>query len=253
SKSQSQMSLSKEGMASSNDKLSAFRARLQTEAEKLILEVFPQKVLDLDQMIFDDKYSFKRLPEILPTGDLNIPIPEPEKVNGESDAPATKKRKIGNGEAESVCINGVIPKNEHLGELMEEIRPMIREAVEDMNKLKMWITLLIPRIEDGNNFGVSIQEEALSEVRATEGEAASFLDQLSRYFVGRAKLLTKVAKYPQVADYRRAILDMDEKQFVNIRLIITELRNHFATLHDMITKNMEKIKKPRTSNMDHMY
>lgn len=28
----------------------------------------------------------------------------------------------------------------------------------------MWITLLIPRIEDGNNFGVSIQEETLGEV-----------------------------------------------------------------------------------------
>lgn len=28
----------------------------------------------------------------------------------------------------------------------------------------MWILFLIPRIEDGNNFGVSIQEEALNEV-----------------------------------------------------------------------------------------
>lgn len=28
----------------------------------------------------------------------------------------------------------------------------------------MWILFLIPRIEDGNNFGVSIQEEVLSEV-----------------------------------------------------------------------------------------
>ncbi|GMS89469.1 hypothetical protein PENTCL1PPCAC_11644, partial [Pristionchus entomophagus] len=250
------MSLSKERMATSTEKLSAFRARLQTEAERLVLEVFPQKVLDLDQMIFDPRFSFERLPEILPSGDLNIPIPQPEKVHkGEGDAPVSKKRKIANGEAEAetMAINGVIPKNEHLGELMEEIRPMIRDAVEDMNKIKMWITLLIPRIEDGNNFGVSIQEEALNEVRATESEAASFLDQLSRYFVGRAKLLTKVAKYPHVADYRRAILDMDEKQFVNIRLIITELRNHFATLHDMITKNMEKIKKPRSSNHDNMY
>lgn len=32
--------------------------------------------------------------------------------------------------------NGIIPKNEHLGELMEEIRPMIRDAVEDMNKVR---------------------------------------------------------------------------------------------------------------------
>jgi hypothetical protein len=40
-------------------------------------------------------------------------------------------------------------------------------------------------------------------------------------------------------DYRRAIQDMDEKQFINIRLVLTEMRNHFATLHDVITKNIE--------------
>ncbi|VDK71971.1 unnamed protein product [Cylicostephanus goldi] len=132
----------------------------------------------------------------------------------------------------------------------------------------MWITLLIPRIEDGNNFGVSIQEETLGEVRNVESEAASFLDQMSRYFTSRAKLLTKIAKYPHVDDYRRAILDMDEKQFINIRyiflliflcdsarsrLVVLEMRNHFSTLYDIITKNIEKIKKPRNSNMDMLY
>uniref|UniRef100_A0A0M3KBL2 Proteasome activator PA28-gamma (inferred by orthology to a S. mansoni protein) n=1 Tax=Anisakis simplex TaxID=6269 RepID=A0A0M3KBL2_ANISI len=129
----------------------------------------------------------------------------------------------------------------------------LRDSVEAVNKVKMWILFLIPRIEDGNNFGVSIQEEALNEVRTVEGEAASFLDQISRYFVSRARLITKVAKYPHVEDYRRAILDMDEKQFINIRLVLTEMRNHFATLHDMITKNLEKIKTPRNNNIEHMY
>ena len=59
----------------------------------------------------------------------------------------------------------------------------------------MWITLLIPRIEDGNNFGVGIQEETLGEVRNVESEAASFLDQMSRYFTSRGKLITKVLSF----------------------------------------------------------
>lgn len=48
-------------------------------------------------------------------------------------------------------------------------------------QVKMWVQLLIPRIEDGNNFGVSIQEETVAELRTVEGEAASYLDQISRY------------------------------------------------------------------------
>jgi hypothetical protein len=31
-----------------------------------------------------------------------------------------------------------------------------------------------------------------------ESEAAGFLDQMSRYFISRARLVTKVAKYPHV-------------------------------------------------------
>lgn len=63
--------------------------------------------------------------------------------------------------------------NEKLTELMVITRPLLRQAVEDVNKLKLWskhtwrlsrrfnalglVTFLIPKIEDGNNFGVSIQ------------------------------------------------------------------------------------------------
>lgn len=72
-------------------------------------------------------------------------------------------------------------------------------------QLKMWISFMIPKIEDGNNFGVSIQEDTLAEVQSVESEAAAFFDQISRYFISRAKIVSKVAKYPHIDDYRRAV------------------------------------------------
>ena len=51
--------------------------------------------------------------------------------------------------------------------------------------VRIWITLLIPKIEDGNNFGVGVQEDALAELRQVEAECATYLDQISRYFLTR--------------------------------------------------------------------
>uniref|UniRef100_A0A8C9W4P8 Proteasome activator subunit 3 n=1 Tax=Scleropages formosus TaxID=113540 RepID=A0A8C9W4P8_SCLFO len=119
--------------------------------------------------------------------------------------------------------------------------------------VKMWVQLLIPRIEDGNNFGVSIQEETVAELRTVEGEAASYLDQISRYYITRAKLVSKIAKYPHVEDYRRTVTEIDEKEYISLKIIVSELRNQYVTLHDMILKNIEKIKRPRSSNTDALY
>lgn len=74
--------------------------------------------------------------------------------------------------------------NGKLVELIEKVKPEIRTLIEKCNtvglcfhyqqiylifppgseiksfvfsQVKMWVQLLIPRIEDGNNFGVSIQ------------------------------------------------------------------------------------------------
>lgn len=46
--------------------------------------------------------------------------------------------------------------------------------------VRMWIQFNVPRIEDGNNFGVSIQEEILAEVSGIERDALTFLDQFTR-------------------------------------------------------------------------
>jgi proteasome activator subunit 3 (PA28 gamma) len=37
-----------------------------------------------------------------------------------------------------------------------------------------------------------------------------------------------VAKYPHVEDYRRSVQSLDEKQFVSMRFIALELRNHYV-------------------------
>jgi hypothetical protein len=72
------------------------------------------------------------------------------------------------------------------------MKPNVLDFIEHLNTVKIWIQLNIPRIEDGNNFGVSIQEETLNELGRAEDAAFGSLDNMSKYFVTRAKLLSKV-------------------------------------------------------------
>lgn len=235
------------------ERLDDFKTKSKLEAEILVTEVFPQKVVMLHELFNSAKFDADRVSE-MSNVDLNIPIPGAI-YNNDTAEPNSKKRKGDpeNGTPVYALPNGLATTNAPIVELIDIVKPHIRTLITHANQIKMWIAYMIPRIEDGNNFGVSIQEDALAEARQVEAEVAAYLDQISRYFMTRAKIVSKVAKYPHVEDYRRTVKELDEKEFVSLRLVLCELRNQYATLHDLIIKNLDKIKKPRTTNTENMY
>lgn len=239
-------------------KVSEFIENFKKETEALVTDVFPQKVLDIEEVyrkMIAEKVSMVH-------EGTHIPIPEPPQTDGEE--PSSKKRKVdGNGidglpvPAQGTLVlvfpGGKAAYNQYIHNWAERIKPIIMDLMEHANMVKMWISFLIPKIEDGNNFGVSIQEDTMAEARQVETESATYLDQLSRYYVTRAKIISKVAKYPHIEDYRQSIRELDEKQVICLRLTLCEMRNHYASLHDIIIKNMDKIKKPRSGNAENLY
>ncbi|MBN3308682.1 PSME3 protein, partial [Amia calva] len=232
-------------------------------AEDLVATFFPKKLLELDHFLKDPILNINELKEI--HSEINLTVPDPILLTNSHDGlepQNTKKRKLEDGAGDDhsqagtkvfVMPGGMMKSNNKLVDLIEKVKPEIRTLIEKCNTVKMWVQLLIPRIEDGNNFGVSIQEETVAELRTVEGEAASYLDQISRYYITRAKLVSKIAKYPHVEDYRRTVTEIDEKEYISLKIIVSELRNQYVTLHDMILKNIEKIKRPRSSNAETLY
>ncbi|CAL8271636.1 unnamed protein product [Lota lota] len=248
-------------------KVDAFREQITSEAEHLVASFFPLKLLELNSFLKEPILNVEDLKEI--HSEIIARVPDPILFTNSHhglDLQNAKKRKMEDGVGDENCQDAkgeakalaVAPEhmmrcNRRLVDLIERVKPEIRTLIEKCNTVKMWVQLLIPRIEDGNNFGVSIQEETVAELRTVEGEAASYLDQISRYYITRAKLVSKVAKYPHVEDYRITVSEIDEKEYISLRLIVSELRNQYVTLHDMILKNFEKIKKPRNSNAESLY
>ncbi|XP_049866837.1 proteasome activator complex subunit 3-like [Pectinophora gossypiella] len=233
-----------------------YKDSLKTKAETLLLKDFPVKIVMLNDVLGKLNFQNIKLGEI--HQDVNIPVPRPVSMY---DEPRAKRRRLevslatANVEWPKVYTlpNGPAPCNKSLSDMIRTIKPHIRQLVEDSNLLKMWISYLIPKIEDGNNFGVSIQGRTLKEIQESETKAEEFLEQISDYFVTRAKIVSKVAKYPHIEDYRRAVRELDEKQYLSLWLTMCEVRNRYCVLHDIVTKNLDKIKRPRTSNTDALY
>ncbi|KAL0838965.1 hypothetical protein ABMA28_016970 [Loxostege sticticalis] len=239
-------------------KVQEYKDSLKQKAEHLIIKGFPEKIVKLNELLEKSNFQNRDLADV--HQDLNIPVPPPAAAANEPNA---KRQRMDSSEVSSnttiegtrvyALPNGTVPCNKPLSDLIHLVKPHIRELVEDSNLLKMWISFMIPKIEDGNNFGVSIQEDTLAEVQSVESEAAAFFDQISRYFISRAKILSKVAKYPHIDDYRRAVRELDEKEYLSLWLVMCEIRNRYCSLHDIVIKNLEKIKKPRSSNAESLY
>ncbi|KAJ2952551.1 hypothetical protein O0L34_g6872 [Tuta absoluta] len=235
-----------------DDAINAYKETLKKTAETLLVKEFPSKIVHLNELL---EKSFKNLHLSDVHQDLNIPMPEWQE-------PRPKRRRLIDSshmfmplECTQVYTlpNGPSPCNRHLSCLINTVKPHFRQLVEDTNTLKMWTACLIPKMEDGNNFGVSILEMTHTAIHRTEQKAHMFLVRISEYFMKRAEMLTKVVKYPHIEDYRRAVRELDESEYITLRFDMNEVKNLYCQLHDIVTKNLEKIKSPRTSNIESLY
>lgn len=129
--------------------------------------------------------------------------------------------------------------------MLEFLKKEVKECVVLCSAIKMWITLKIPRMEDGNDFGVAIQEECVDTITDVEDEAYSILDSISNYYTTRGNYIVQMVSNPSVMDYAKCICQVDETQFFNTKLSIQSFRNNYALLYDLVTKNLEKLQAPR--------
>ncbi|OII77199.1 proteasome activator PA28 beta subunit family protein [Cryptosporidium andersoni] len=140
-----------------------------------------------------------------------------------------------------------ISSNNQIKELVTSVKSEVSELIEMIGSIKLWVQLNIPQIQNGNNFGVGVQEETIQELGRVEDATFSLYESICKYYSERARLSSKVIKYPGVEDFKQAIRELDERYWVSLRCSVADMRNHYAWLHDLLTKNWEKLSKPRNS------
>ncbi|KAM9827254.1 proteasome activator complex subunit 1 [Neosynchiropus ocellatus] len=231
----------------SKQQVDEFSKRLTKEAEELLSSFFPQKLEELQTLLktsftCDDLETLK-----VP---LDIPIPDPEKEEAkrkkkeEEEAKDGKKDKDDEKEEEAPPC-GPICCNDQIGILQQKVKLELQIIKEKLNMVSMWVQLQIPRVEDGNNFGVAVQEKVFEQLTTTRTSMETAQTQISKYFSERGDAVAKASKQPHVGDYRQLVHELDQSQYSQLRLVVLEIRNTYAVLFDVINKNYDKIKKPR--------
>ncbi|XP_072234621.1 proteasome activator complex subunit 1 [Leuresthes tenuis] len=229
-----------------------FCQRLAKEAEELLSTFFPQKIEQL-QMLLKTSFNCEDLASL--RAPLDIPIPDPAKEEAkrkkkeEKEAAEGKKDKDkdkdSDKEEDSGPPCGPICSNERVESLLREVNPEIQTLKEKLNTVSMWVQLQIPRIEDGNNFGVDVQEKVFKLLTNTRTKIEAYQTQISKYYNERGDAVAKASKLTHVGDYRQLVHELDQYQYCELRLVVLDIRNTYSELFDIINKNYDKIKKPR--------
>ncbi|XP_007447934.1 PREDICTED: proteasome activator complex subunit 1 isoform X2 [Lipotes vexillifer] len=224
-------------------KVDVFREDLCTKTENLLGSYFPKKISELDAFLKEPALNEANLSNLKAPLDIPVPDPVKEKEKEERKKQQEKEdkdeKKKGEDEDKGPPC-GPVNCNEKIVVLLQRLKPEIKDVIEKLNLVTTWLQLQIPRIEDGNNFGVAVQLEG-------------FHTQISKYFSERGDAVTKAAKQPHVGDYRQLVHELDEAEYWDIRLMVMEIRNAYAVLYDIILKNFEKLKKPRGETKGMIY
>jgi proteasome activator subunit 3 (PA28 gamma) len=59
--------------------------------------------------------------------------------------------------------------------------------------------------------------------------------------LSRAKICSKIIKYPNLPDYRDALVEHDRKQLYYARQHLSDIRNIYAIVTDILHKNITKV------------
>ncbi|KAF8599725.1 proteasome activator pa28 REG alpha/beta subunit [Ceratobasidium sp. AG-I] len=243
------------------EQLKAFNESVAKRAEEIVFKVFPQKIIQLNQRIEKASSPESQYHISNAEASTDATVYSPPAIS----EPPTKKRRHENGDASAAAatfepseggprfLNRMVA-NQTLRSLHEDLKKEYMELVDLCDKVKLWVNLTMPKIEDGDNFGVQIQEEVLNELHRAQDSGYNLRDAVSKsHHVNRAKICSKILKYPHIEDYAIALKEHDEKQFYMSLRNLIDLRNIYAILMDVIHKNFQKIRAPKGNNGATMY
>ncbi|XP_064819033.1 proteasome activator complex subunit 2-like [Oncorhynchus masou masou] len=176
-------------------KVENFHQSLYQQADNLFSNYIPLKISQLDNLLKEDDLNLPDLSTL--QAPLNIPIPDPP--TAEDEEMETDKNDDEKKKKKKAPSCGLIKGNEKIVKLLDRVKPEILSLRETIITVSCWIQHLIPKIEDGNDFGVAIQEKILERTAAVKTKVDGFHTNINKYFSERGDAVAKASKSTHVS------------------------------------------------------
>ncbi len=85
----------------------------------------------------------------------------------------------------------MVSVNTSIEQLTGETKEHLIRMVDELDALRLWATLKIPKIEDGNNFSVSVQEEIIQLLAGGRAGSLQMLDSMTKHLEQRGEIVAK--------------------------------------------------------------
>lgn len=131
-------------------KVQEYKDSLITKAEILITKGFPEKIVELNELLATPMFNERNFSEV--HQDLNIPVVAPILVNNHAsednasdDSPVPKRQRKEETITGTTVLGvpvGTVPCNKPLCEMIKVVKPIIRKLVEDCKFEFCWIFLI---------------------------------------------------------------------------------------------------------------
>lgn len=210
------------------EKVNGFQNQLSKEADELISVGFPKKIDELDKLLSSPELNVSDLKTLKAELDIPIPDPEKEKEKEKKKKENDDKKKDDDDDKGPPC--GPISCNEKITSLQKKIKTEIQQLKENLTMVTLWLQLQIPQIEDGNNFGVAVQEKVFELMTNIRTKIDASHTQISKYLSDRGDAVAKASKTPHVGDYRALVQQLDESQYSELRITALEIRNFYVSV-----------------------
>ncbi|KNH09518.1 proteasome activator complex subunit 3 [Perkinsela sp. CCAP 1560/4] len=144
--------------------------------------------------------------------------------------------------------NGLkFPDNNAIIESLSLLRSKAHDLVAIFDCIQDWILAHIPQIKEEDNSGVEVQETVVTQIAGYYKVVKGIYSEEMEYLARRAELETSYLKQPASDSWMRAIVLHDIQEWDDIENCWRALIRVIMLGQNLLMRNIEKLKEPRSA------